>query len=50
MNEFDYNPNDMDESAPIRTIPIVSFTSLANSRARITSSRRVLMDLENYIE
>lgn len=50
MNEFDYNASDMDESAPIKPIPTVNFTSLANSRAQISSSRKVLMDLEYFIE
>ena len=50
QSEFDYDPCDMDESAPIKPIPLANFTSLSTSRARISSSRRVLMDLEDFIE
>ena len=50
MSEFDYNAFDMDESARVHPIRTVNFTSLTNSRAKISSSRKVLMDLEYFIE
>ena len=49
--EFDYSP-DMDESIHIYPVRVTQPTSLACSRinTNISSHRKVLMDLEHYIQ
>ena len=47
--EFDYDASDMDEQVSVQPIPEQA-TSLASSRSMMTTSRKVLLDLEYFIE